>query len=109
MPIYEYRCVSCNEKSSFFTRSVSARVDPVCQQCGSEDMHRVISPVSFKMSSGTTDRMDYYKDPANIGRNVENSFRRHDVDMPESVRKTIDDARRGKMPKGLDPLVPRNP
>ena len=74
---------------------------PVCPECGSVDMARVISPVSFKMPASDPG-MDYYKDPSNIGRHVEDSFKRHGVDMPDSVRKTIDDARRGKMPEGLD-------
>jgi hypothetical protein len=46
--------------------------------------------------------LDYYRDPRNIGRNVEQSFTRHGVDMPESVRQTIDAARDGSLPKGLD-------
>ena len=102
MPIYEYRCESCNGKSSFFVRSVNAPVDAVCAQCGSSDMRRVISPMSFKVSSGGSAAADYYRDPSNIGRHVEDTFSRHGVDMPESVRKNIEDARRGKMPEGLD-------
>ena len=99
MPIYEYRCQACDHKSSFFVRSVKAGVDAVCPQCGSEDMSRLISPISFRSSGGG---MDYYSDPSNIGKHVEDSFRRSGIDMPESVRKNIDNARRGKMPEGLD-------
>ncbi len=46
--------------------------------------------------------MDYYKDPRNIGRNVENSFARHGVEMPQSVGDSIDAARQGESPKGID-------
>ncbi len=45
---------------------------------------------------------DYYSDPRNIGRHVEESFARHGVDMPDSVRESIDSARSGEAPKGLD-------
>ena len=45
---------------------------------------------------------NYYSDPSNIGKNVEASFSKHGVQMPDSVRKSIDDARGGKMPDGLD-------
>jgi hypothetical protein len=43
-----------------------------------------------------------FSDSSDIGRNVEEKFKTHDVEMPESVRRTIDDARGGQMPKGLD-------
>lgn len=107
LPIYEYRCASCRRKSTFLTRSVYTEVEAVCARCGSRDMSRLISTVSFKKSSrnkssGHDGEMDYYRDPSNIGRHVEDSFERFGVDMPESVRETIDDARRGKMPEGLD-------
>lgn len=45
---------------------------------------------------------DYYSDPRNIGRHVEESFAKHGVDMPDSVRQSIDSARGGEAPKGLD-------
>ena len=102
LPIYEYRCVACSQKSSFFTRSVHTQVDAVCSHCGSDDMNRIISTVSFRSSTRRSSASDYYGDPSNIGRHVEDSFGRHGVDMPETIRKTIDDARRGKMPDGLD-------
>ena len=37
-----------------------------------------------------------------LGRNVDDSFRRFGVDMPDSVRKVLEDARRRKMPEGMD-------
>ena len=45
---------------------------------------------------------DYYSDPRNIGRHVEESFTRHGVDMPDSVRESIDSARSGEAPNGMD-------
>ena len=56
-------------------------------------MHRLISRVASKVSSGASSEGEYYKDPSNIGRRVEDSFGKFGVDVPESVRKTIDDAR----------------
>ena len=103
MPIYEYRCQACDQKSSFFVRSMKAKVDAVCPQCGSGDMKRLISTVSFRSSGRSSGSApDYYSDPSNIGKHVEDSFRESGLDMPESVRKNIDNARRGKMPEGLD-------
>ena len=102
MPIYEYRCESCDQKSSFFTRSVNTEVDAVCRNCGSTQMRRVISTVSFRMGSRKSSERDYYGDRSNIGRHTEDAFKRHGLDVPEPVRKSIDDTRQGKMPKGLD-------
>ena len=47
-------------------------------------------------------QLDYYSDPRKIGRTVEESFSRHGVEMPQQVRETIDAARQGNVPKGLD-------
>ena len=33
---------------------------------------------------------------------MEQSFSKHGLQMPDSVKKSIDNARKGKMPKGLD-------
>ena len=49
-----------------------------------------------------TPSLDYYQDPRNVGRHVEEAFQKHGVDMPQSVRDSIDSARDGQMPKGLD-------
>ena len=112
MPIYEYRCEKCAGMSSFFTKSISTAVEPVCAHCQGTHMHRVISTfamgksgklVQDNYSSGMgSPPLDYYRDPRNIGRHVENSFARHGVEMPESVRDTIQAAREGDLPKGLD-------
>ena len=102
MPTYEYRCASCNLKSSFFIRSMSTQLEAICSHCGSHDMQRVISAVSFRVSSRGASDSTYFSDPSNIGRRVEDGFKRYGVDMPDSVRETIDEARQGKMPEGLD-------
>ena len=112
MPIYEYRCGDCNQLSSFFTRSIGAEIDPVCSYCQGRDMQRRMS--SFAMgkttqgvheqfpSLGGGSALDYYSDPRNIGRNVEESFQRHGMEMPDSVRDNIAAAREGSLPKDLD-------
>ena len=110
MPIYEYRCRACQRVSSFLTRSTQ---EPVCGHCQSRDMVRRMS--SFAMgktlqsvreqnSAGSgPPPSDYYSDPRNIECHAEESFSRHGVDMPQSVRDSIDAARQGESPKGRDP------
>ena len=112
MPIYEYRCGNCNRVSSFFTRSINSQLEPVCSHCQSGDMQRRMS--SFAMGRtvdsvhqqfpalGGGSALDYYSDPRNIGRNVEESFQRHGLEMPDSVRDNISAAREGTLPKDLE-------
>lgn len=112
MPIYEYKCGSCSGVSSFFTKSIGVALEPVCQHCQSKDMQRRMSTFAMgktvesmhrsQPSRQGTPGLDYYRDPRNIGRNTEESFSRHGVEMPDSLRETIDSARGGTLPKGLD-------
>jgi hypothetical protein len=52
---------------------------------------------------GSGNPLDYYRDPRNIGRHVEESFSSHGVEMPASVRETINAAREGHLPKEVNP------
>ena len=53
MPIYEYRCQSCQRKSDVLWRNYSPPESVACKTCGSEDTHRVISRVAFHKSLST--------------------------------------------------------
>ena len=110
MPIYEYRCQQCGELSAFFVRSIGSPFAAICQSCGSGEMERRMSTFAMGKTTaavheanpmGSSSR-DYYSDPRNIGRHVEASFAQHGVEMPNSVRESIDAARSGEAPKGLD-------
>lgn len=111
MPIYEYRCGPCGKISSFFTRSINSPLNPVCDHCQSQDLQRRMSSfsqgkttqsVQENSSAAGGNALDYYRDPRNIGRHVEDSFSRHGVEMPDSVRETINSAREGHLPKQID-------
>ncbi len=112
MPIYEYRCADCNRVSSFFTRSISSALTPLCRHCQSENLNRRMSSFALGKTTqsvhaqsparGGGSAPDFYSDPRNIGRNVEESFARHGLAMPDSVRENISAAREGALPKGLD-------
>lgn len=110
MPIYEYRCQQCGALSSFLVRSISTPFAAACKTCGSDQMDRRMSTFAMgKTAAGVheanpvgSNSRDYYSDPRNIGRHVEDSFARHGVDMPDTVRQSIDSARSGETPKGLD-------
>ena len=48
MPIYEFKCTACQVEFETIVAS-SARVDEVkCEQCGSPDVHRILSTVNSK-------------------------------------------------------------
>ena len=52
MPIYEYRCQSCQRKYSMLNRSFSEIKEPVCTHCGSAGGTRLISQVTVIKSEG---------------------------------------------------------
>lgn len=114
MPIYEYRCLGCGKVSSLYTRSINTTVEPRCGHCQSLDVQRAVSSFAYHKSLKTVHQefgppprpgvpsLDYYSDPRNVGRNVEESFLKYGMEIPKSVRDTIDDSRDGKLPEGLD-------
>ena len=102
MPIYEYRCLSCHKVSEFLMRFSANPDDTECKYCNDSNMERVISKFSLGNSpkSGPNGKnLEYYKDPRNIGRNVESTFSRYGMDVPESVKDTIKSAREGDIPE----------
>ena len=114
MPVYEYRCRACGKTSTFLTRSINSRLEPECAHCKSSDVQRAVSSFAYHKSAKTIHQeygpppgpgapsLDYYKDPRNVGRYVEESFQKYGLDMPQSVRDSIDAAREGESPEGLD-------
>ncbi|MBI4339092.1 MAG: zinc ribbon domain-containing protein [Chloroflexi bacterium] len=112
MPLYEFLCNDCGRRSTYLTRSVSSPLEPVCRGCGSLRLHRAVS--SFAIGKTTQQvheqsgpvpgdaSLDYYRDPRNIGRNVEESFGKWGMEIPEEVRESIDAAREGTPPAGWD-------
>ena len=110
MPIYEYKCDSCGALTSVFTKSINSLVEAVCGDCDGTEMKRMISSFSMgktaqsvheNSTSGGSNYADYYSDPRNIGRHVEEGFKKYGVDMPQGVRDSIESARSGELPKGL--------
>ncbi len=112
MPIYEFRCLTCNGVSSVLARSMDSTPEPTCPHCNGADMRRAVSQFAYHKTSGSKglapafdapgSSLEYYSDPSNVGRRVEESFNSHGVEIPNSVRETIDAARQGKAPEGLD-------
>lgn len=120
MPIYEFRCNACQQKASFFVRTVSDPLSPTCPACGSDNLERCISRFAVHKTTKTIyeesgeptmfpKNPDYYKDPRNIGRHTEKRLKELGVDMDSEeyrdtfagVKETIAAAREGELPKTL--------
>jgi putative FmdB family regulatory protein len=52
MPIYEYRCNTCKQRVSIFTRSIGQASTPICDRCNSTDLLRLISRFAIHKSWG---------------------------------------------------------
>ena len=83
MPIYEFRCNRCNRKSSHLFRGFSDAKTPVCPNCLSQDMRRVMS--TFRV------HVPWYS-----GMNLPSSesLTDFDEDDPKSMSKWVEGMRR---------------
>jgi putative FmdB family regulatory protein len=107
MPVYEYICNHCRQKSSFLVRTFNQEFTPVCSSCGSRSLSRAISSFAYRRSAKShieeypvppdNPSLDYYKDPRNIGRWAEKKFDDMGIEMPAQAREMIDRARDGDM------------
>ncbi len=79
MPIYEYRCQACRRISSFLILNRRDPFVPVCKECGSPSMERVLSRVYVRLSEET--RLERLADPSAWGGVDEND--------PQSVAKAL--------------------
>jgi putative FmdB family regulatory protein len=55
VPIYEFKCLECNEYFEILTRSREEEIRMECPECRSENFERVLSTTNFAMGgSGTS-------------------------------------------------------
>ncbi len=64
MPVYEYRCHGCKRRVSVFFRSFNSIADPVCPQCGSTQLTKLVSRVAVMKSEES--RLEDLADPASL-------------------------------------------
>ena len=53
MPIYEFKCLKCQEYFELLVMSQDEELELRCPKCGSEDFERIISTTSHVMGSGS--------------------------------------------------------
>ena len=64
---------------------------------------KTISSVHEKFSADRGHKTpEYYNDPRNIGRGIEDAYSKFGKEIPQSVRDNIDAARSGEAPKGME-------
>jgi len=52
MPIYEFRCLKCNECFEFLLMNQDDQVELRCPQCKSEEFERILSATCHAMGDG---------------------------------------------------------
>jgi len=62
LPIYEYRCLDCRRISSFLILNLQEQFTPLCRQCGSQSLERILSRVNVRLSEDT--RLERLADPS---------------------------------------------
>jgi putative FmdB family regulatory protein len=53
MPIYEFKCLKCNEFFEILFTSVQETAELKCVKCDSQDVERVLSSTNFSVSGGS--------------------------------------------------------
>ena len=49
MPIYEFRCLKCNDVFEFLKFKDEDELEMKCPHCGAEDFERVLSSITYAM------------------------------------------------------------
>jgi putative FmdB family regulatory protein len=55
MPIYEYLCEDCGQKSTFLVRNITRAPELRCQHCGGSRLRKLVSRVAVLRSEGSGD------------------------------------------------------
>ncbi len=109
MPIYEFRCGQCRQRTSVFTRSIGGEVEAVCSHCGSNDMSRLISRVAVVRSEGDAfaglDESSLAdvdeNDPRSMARWVRSMSRQMGEPLDAEAEADLDRMEAGEMPDDL--------
>ncbi len=53
MPIYEFRCLACNDCFEILVMNSAESSELRCPKCASEDFERILSKTGYAMGSGS--------------------------------------------------------
>ena len=117
MPIYEYRCSTCQERVSILVRSISKmeRTTPRCPRCGSQALRRLISRVAVVRSEET--RLESLADintssdidennPRSIGRWIRRMSAEMEGNLSAEFAEVADRLEAGQTPEEIESTLP---
>lgn len=65
MPIYEYRCLACQKRSTVLILSLANSSEASCKHCGSSQLERLLS--RFAAPKSEEARFESLADPSHLG------------------------------------------
>lgn len=105
MPIYEYRCLACQKRSTVLVLSLANPPKASCTHCGSSQLERLLS--RFAAPKSEEARLESLADPSNLGgldendpQSMERFMRKMGQEMGEDLG---DDFPETMEPGGTDP------
>lgn len=102
MPIYEYRCRTCEAEFQNLIMKIEEEAALTCPVCGRRDISRLISRVAYHVSEG--DRLagfdpnarqddSFYKDTRNIGLQAKKRAQQMGVDLGPAFESKVEKLR----------------
>ena len=116
MPTYEYHCEDCKRRISIFQRYEDFDQERVtCTNCGSENIHRLISRVRFVRSEESRldalsdpsawDELDE-EDPRAMARMMRKMGEEMGEEMPPEFDEVVDRLESGESPEEIEKTMP---
>jgi putative FmdB family regulatory protein len=110
MPIYEYHCPGCRKEVSIFFLTVSEALEekPVCPDCGSKKLGRVMSNVSSVTKSddvkktGVPNAAAGAEDTASLARAMRESGRKSKTGFGEQFKEVASRLEKGEPSKSIE-------
>ena len=113
MPAYDYRCAGCRRRVTLTYKTYAAydKAVPVCPNCGSRDLTRVIGRVAIAKSEERrfSDMDDdnalddlAEADPSTLGRYMRRLSAEADGDLGDEFNEVVDRLEKGESPESIE-------
>jgi len=113
MPAYDYRCASCRRRVTLTYKTYAAydQAIPVCPNCGSKDLTRVIGRVAIAKSEDRRFGNDAddsaldelaEADPTTLGRYMRRLSSEAGEDLGDEFNEVVDRLEKGESPESIE-------